>query len=65
MAAKVRKLGTLPFFDPKEGYDPSFVLSWTGDELDYIEKTIGEITYRKTFTWSGGNLVTMSEWVKL
>ena len=60
----VHKLGRLPLHNPEEGPNASLVLSWTGDELQYIDKTIGEITWRKTFTWSGGNLVAVSDWVE-
>ena len=62
--ATIHKLGKSPFHNPEEGPNPELVLSWTGDELDYIEKTIGEITYRKTFTWSGGNPVSVTEWIE-
>lgn len=62
--ATVHKLGKLPLHNPEEGPNSSLDLTWSGDELIYIDKTIGEITYRKTLTWSGGNLVAISDWIE-
>lgn len=62
--ARVHRLGKLPSFNPEEGPDASLVLSWSGDELTYIEKSIAGITYRKTFTWTGGYPTSITDWVK-
>jgi hypothetical protein len=62
--SRVHRPGQLPQFNPEEGPDANLVLDWTSGDLDWIDKTVGGITYRKTFTWSGGNLVAVSDWVK-
>jgi len=62
--ATVHKLGKRPLHNPEEGPNPELVLTWSGDELIYIDKTIGEIKYRKTLTWTAGNLTSISEWVE-
>ena len=62
--ATVHKLGKRPLHNPEEGPNSELELTWSGDELIYIDKTIGEIKYRKTLTWVGGNLVAISEWVE-
>lgn len=41
----------------------SFTLSYTASVLDYIEKTIDGVTYRKTLTWTGSDLTAVSAWV--
>ena len=63
-AADISKPGFKSHFNPEEGPNPSLVLSWSGDELQWIERTIDGITYRKTFTWTSGNLTAVSVWVK-
>lgn len=65
MSGNIRKLGLVPLHDPEEGPDAQLVLTWSGGELVRIDKTIGEITYRKTLTWAGGYPVAISDWVKL
>ena len=44
--------------------NPSITIAYSGDDIDYIEKTIDGVTYRKTFTYTGGNLTGISEWVE-
>jgi hypothetical protein len=38
-------------------------MSYTASVLDYIEKTLDGVTYRKTLTWTGGDLTAVSVWV--
>jgi hypothetical protein len=33
--------------------------------LIQMDRTVGVITYRRTFTWVGDNLTAISAWVKL
>lgn len=40
----------------------SLVLTYTGDNLTTLEKTVGATTYSKTFTWTGDNLTGVSTW---
>lgn len=42
--------------------NPSFILTYTGDDLTQIDKIIGGITYRKTLTWAGGKITAVSAW---
>ena len=62
--ADISTPGENPLFTPEEGPNPVITLSLTGTQIDYIDKTIEDITYRKTFTWAAGVIVTISEWVK-
>ena len=62
--ADISKPGENPLFTPEEGPNPRIVLSWTGTQIDYIEKIVEDITYRKTITWAGGVITNVSEWVK-
>lgn len=40
-------------------------MSWTGDELDYVEVTSGDgSVYRQTYTYTGGKVTAISAWVK-
>jgi len=62
---QVRSIG-----NTRDAFDPSsqnalYVYTYTADKISQIDKTVGDITYRRTFTWSGYNLITVSEWVKL
>lgn len=59
-AARVVDIGPLPD-DP--GANASYVLSYTGDVLDYVEVTRHGLTWRKTLTWTGSNLTAVSAWV--
>lgn len=52
-------------YDPTSGDNSEYTLTWSGDELIQIDKTVGEFTYRKTLTWTAGNLTDISDWVKL
>lgn len=64
-AADISKPGLKPHFTYEEGPNPSLVLDWTSGNLDWVERTVNGITYRKTFTWSaGGDLIAVSVWVK-
>jgi hypothetical protein len=65
--SNVRHLGiSKPAFDSTAGANGSCVLTYDGsDQLIQIDKTIGEFVYRKTLTWTGGNLTAISAWVKL
>lgn len=58
---RVADLGSLP---DDVGSNASFALSWTGTQLDYVEKTLLGVTWRKTLTWGGGVLLAVSEWVE-
>lgn len=40
----------------------SLALSYTDGNLTQLDKTVGAVTYRKTFTWTGGNLTAVSTW---
>lgn len=41
----------------------SFSLSYDGDgNLTTLDKIISGVTYRKTFTWTGGKLTAISTW---
>lgn len=64
-AAEVNRLGDKPLFDPDEGPNPELDLSWLGDELVQIDKDIDGIIYRKTLTWTAGNLTNISPWIEL
>lgn len=65
MPATSRKIGQEPLHDPIEGPNPSMAIAWVGDKINYIDKTIGGITWRRTYTWTGDNLTAVSVWVKL
>jgi len=44
--------------------NPSMTLAYDGDgNLTTLTKTIGATTYTKTFTWVGGRLTDVSEWI--
>lgn len=58
--------GTTETVDPTAGANGGLTLTWNlAGELVQLDKKIGEFTYRKTLTWSGGYPVTVSDWVKL
>lgn len=58
--------GTSGKFEPTSGNNASFSLTYDGDgNLIQIDKTVGLMTYRKTLTWTAGNLVFISSWIKL
>lgn len=43
--------------------NPSMVLSYDGDgNLQTLTKTIGAVTYSKTFTWTDGKMTGISAW---
>jgi len=49
--------------DTKIQGNSSLVLAWNADDtLASITKTIGANSYRKTFTWTDGNLTAISAW---
>ena len=39
-------------------------LSYTGTVLDYVSLSYNGSTYRQTYTYTGGNLTTISIWTK-
>lgn len=48
--------------------NPNFSLTFTGDDLTQVDMVVDgpkgtEVTYRKTLTYSGDNLSTVSKWV--
>lgn len=46
--------------------NPSMVFDWTSGNLDYIEKTMDGVTYRKTFTWDvSDNLTAIGAWIEI
>lgn len=63
--SSVRKVGVTPEFDPTLLANGALVLTWVLGKPTVIEKTVGEFTYRKTLTWSGADLIAVSEWVKV
>ncbi len=42
--------------------NPSVSITWTGGSPTGIEMTAGGVTYSRTLGWSGGTLVSVSEW---
>lgn len=43
----------------------AFTLGWSGGELQYIEYTDTEgATWRRTLTWTSGELTELSAWVQ-
>jgi hypothetical protein len=67
--ATIHKIGEEPLHNLEEGPNPSITITWTGvganKVIDYIEKTIGSITWRKTFTYDGSNdIISVSSWVE-
>jgi hypothetical protein len=44
----------------------SYVLTYTGDQLDQVDKTVtdenGSTTFRRTFGYTSGNLTSVSAW---
>ena len=49
---------------PTEGDNPIFNLSYDGDgNLTQAVQVIDGTSYTKTLLWSGGSLVTVSQWV--
>lgn len=65
--SNVRHLGlSKPSFEPDNTANGSCVLTYDGsDQLIQIDKTVGDFVYRKTLTWTAGNLTAISAWVKL
>ena len=57
--------GERPLHDPTSGENASFVYTWDGDLLTRIDKTVGEFTWRKTLSWTGDNLTSITEWVQI
>ena len=41
----------------------SYTLDWTGTTLNYVEKTLDGVTYRRTVTTVGGSITAISVWV--
>ena len=58
----VRRVSVCPLPDD-ETSNASLALSYTGTQLDYIEATLNGDTWRKTLTWTDGNMVAVSAWV--
>jgi hypothetical protein len=58
-----RRVGYCPVPDDVVS-NASYVLSWTGSELDTIDKVMNGITYRRTLTWVGGVVTAISTWVE-
>ena len=44
--------------------NPSYVLTYTSDELTGIAMTIGTTVYNRTLTWTSNNLTAMSVWTE-
>lgn len=58
--------GESGLFDPTSNDNSSFTLSWDGGgHLTEIYKIVGAFSYKKTLTWVGDNLTTISAWVKV
>jgi hypothetical protein len=69
MPSTITKLGLDPLTSPEEGANASLVIVWTGSgddkRIDYIEKTVGGVTWRKTFSYDGSYDITgVSVWVR-
>ena len=47
---------------PIIGLNPSYALSYTDGLLTQVDKIIGAIMYRKTFSYSDGLWIAASEW---
>lgn len=63
--ASIHIPGNEPLQNPEEGPNASWYIHYNGDgKPDYVEKTIGEITYRKTITWSGDKVTNVSAWIE-
>ena len=39
-------------------------LHYTAGVMDYVEVTVGAVTYRQTYTYTAGELTGVSGWVK-
>lgn len=67
MTARVRSIGQVDRdpFDPRQ-QNSSCSLTYDGDgNLIQVEKTVGDCVYRRTLTWTAGNLTDVSEWVQV
>lgn len=53
-----------PAFPVSADENPSFDLSYTGSQLDFVDMTVNGTVYRKTLTWTGSNLTAVTVWVK-
>ena len=42
--------------------NPSYTLTYTGDNLTKVEKVVDGVTYTKTLTYTGNNLTGVSTW---
>lgn len=50
---------------PTSGNNASLALGYTGDNLTTITKTINGVQYRKTLSYTGSVLDSVSAWVQL
>jgi hypothetical protein len=63
-------LGQPPLFDPTEGPNGDVNIAYdANDNIDYIDKIVNGITYRKNFTWAAGTvsgfiLTDIEPWIK-
>ena len=46
-----------------ESSNCSIAITYSGDEIDYIEKTVDGETFRKTFTYTSGKVTAITAWV--
>jgi hypothetical protein len=60
----VRRVVCMPLVPDDGGWNPSYVLAYTGSQLDTIDVTFAGITYQQTLTWTGSNLTAVSAWVE-
>lgn len=50
---------------PDDGsVNASWAITWDGEEVDYIEKTMNGETWRQTYTYAGGVVTAISAWVE-
>lgn len=47
---------------PTKGGNPSGTITWTQETPTQMTKVIDGVTYTRSFTWSGGMLVSWTAW---
>ena len=60
----LERVVAMPLVPDDLSWNPSYVLAYTGSQLDTIDVTMNSITYRQTLTWTSGNLTAVSVWVE-
>lgn len=68
IVARLRSIGNgeLEVHDPLAGGNAEYTLTWDGSgHLIQIDRNVGEFNYRRTLTWTGDDLTSISHWVKL